>query len=121
MASDRTGSMDSGELAETFAAVKDQVVGAVTEMSERLELERRLRENPWPVLGVAAAAGFVLGGGLWPALRPFVKAMGRAALSPSNLVALAAALGAARAAGGDSDSGGEGGGRGEQGGASTPE
>ncbi|HYG66871.1 MAG TPA: hypothetical protein VD838_04400 [Anaeromyxobacteraceae bacterium] len=51
------------------------------------------------VLGVAAAAGFVLGGGLWPLLRPFVKATARAALSPTNLLAVGAALGAMRAAG----------------------
>jgi hypothetical protein len=51
------------------------------------------------VLGVAAAAGFVLGGGLWPVLRPFVKAATRAALSPANLLAVGAAVGALRAAG----------------------
>ncbi len=48
---------------------------------------------------LAAAAGFVLGGGLWPVLRPFVKAATRAALSPANLLAVGAAVGALRAAG----------------------
>jgi len=61
-----------------------------------------MQENPMAVLGVAAAAGVVLGGGLWPILRPFVKAAARAALSPTNLLAIAAALGAMRAAGGNS-------------------
>ena len=50
------------------------------------------------VLGVAGAAGFVLGGGLWPVLRPFLKAATRAALSPANLLAIGAAVGAMRAA-----------------------
>lgn len=90
-------SMDPAELAEAISAVKDQMVQAVQEAGERLEIERRMRETPWLVLGVAAGAGFILGGGLWPALRPVVKAAGRAALAPSNLLAIAAALGAMRA------------------------
>ena len=49
------------------------------------------------MLGLAAGAGFILGGGLWPALRPLVKAAGRAALAPPNLLAIAAAIGAMRA------------------------
>jgi hypothetical protein len=55
------------------------------------------------VLLVAAGAGFVLGGGLWPVLRPFVKAAGRAALSPTNLLAIGAAVGALRAAGSEDE------------------
>jgi len=97
---DKIGSMDPREIAEAVSAVKDQVVEAVQQASERLELDRRMNENPWMVLGIAAGAGFLLGGGLWPALRPLVKAAGRTALSPSNLLAIAAAMGAMRAAGG---------------------
>jgi hypothetical protein len=103
MAERMGGTFDAGEMAEAVSALKDQVVEAAQQASERLELERRVRENPWMVLGIAAGAGFLLGGGLWPALRPIVKAAGRTALSPSNLVALAAAFGAMRAA----QSGGE--------------
>jgi hypothetical protein len=97
---DRIGSMDPGEIAEAVSAVKDQVVEAVQQASERLELDRRMNESPWMVLGIAAGAGFLMGGGLWPALRPLVKAAGRAALSPSNLLAIGAAIGAMCAAGG---------------------
>ena len=57
-----------------------------------------MQETPLAVLGAAAAAGFVLGGGLWPVLRPFAKAAFRTALSPGNLLAIGAALGAMRAA-----------------------
>jgi hypothetical protein len=64
-----------------------------------VELERRMEESPFAVLGVAAAAGFVLGGGLWPVLRPFMKSALRTALSPGNLLAIGAAIGAMRAAG----------------------
>jgi hypothetical protein len=102
---ERMGSFDPGEVAEAVSALKDQLVDAAQQASEQLELERRMRENPWLVLGIAAGAGFVLGGGLWSALRPLVKAAGRTALSPSNLLAIAAALGAMRAAqSGDSES-----------------
>lgn len=97
------GSMDPSEIAEAFSAVKDQVVDAVQEARERLEIDRRMRENPWLVLGIAAGAGFVLGGGLWPALRPAVKAAARAAVAPSNLLAIAAALGAIKAVRGDAE------------------
>jgi hypothetical protein len=64
---------------------------------DEVELERRIQENPLAVLGVAAAAGFVLGGGLWPVLRPFARAALRTALSPTNLIAIGAAVGAMRA------------------------
>ncbi len=87
------GSMDPSEIAEAFSAVKHQVVDAVQEARERLEIDRRMRENPWVVLG----------GGLWPALRPVVKAAARAAVAPSNLLAIAAALGAMRAVRGDAE------------------
>ncbi|GEJ59308.1 hypothetical protein [Anaeromyxobacter diazotrophicus] len=98
MAAEGLGAMDPQQIAEAVSAVKDQVLEAVQQASERLEVERRMRENPWLVLGVAAGAGFLLGGGLWPALRPVVKAATRTALSPSNLVAVIAALGAFKAA-----------------------
>lgn len=93
--------LDPQELVQAASAVKDQVVEAVQRARERLELDRRIQENPWLVLGLAAGAGFVLGGGLWPALRPLVKSAARAALSPANLLAVAAAIGAMKAAQGD--------------------
>ncbi len=102
---DRMGGLDPTEIVQAASAMKDQVSEFVAQASERLELDRRIRENPWAVLGVAAGAGFLLGGGLWPALRPMVKAATRAALSPSNLLAVAAAFGAMKAAsGGDEES-----------------
>ena len=98
---DRMDGWTPGEIVEAASAVRDQLTEAVQQASERLEIERRMRENPWMVLGVAAGAGFLLGGGLWPALRPIVKAAARTALSPSNLLAVAAAVGALKAAQGE--------------------
>lgn len=95
---DRTGEMGPGEIVEAVAALKEEILRKAGQASERLELERRMAENPWMVLGLAAGAGFVLGGGLWPALRPLVKAAGRWALAPANLLAIATAVGAMRAA-----------------------
>lgn len=94
------GMADMGEMGDTLRSVADEARQAVSRFAEEIELDRRMQENPMAVLGVAAAAGVVLGGGLWPILRPFVKAAARAALSPTNLLAIAAALGAMRAAGG---------------------
>ncbi|WP_242346687.1 hypothetical protein [Anaeromyxobacter terrae] len=94
---------DMDEVGETLKSVTRQARDAVTRFADQVELERHMQERPMAVLGVAAAAGFVLGGGLWPVMRPFVKAAARAALSPTNLLAIGAALGALRAA-----SGGEG-------------
>lgn len=93
------GMNDVGEMGETLRSLAEEAREAASRFAEQVELERRMRENPLAVLGVAAAAGFVLGGGLWPTLRPFVKAAARAALSPTNLLAVGAALGAMRAAG----------------------
>jgi hypothetical protein len=90
------GEMD--DVNETLRSVAEQAREMWDRFSEEVELERRLRENPMAVLGVAAAAGFVLGGGLWPVVRPFVRAATRAALSPANLLAVGAAVGAMRAA-----------------------
>jgi hypothetical protein len=87
-----------GDVNETLRSVADQARQAWDRFAEEVELERRLNENPMAVLGVAAAAGFVLGGGLWPVVRPFVRAATRAALSPANLLAIGAAIGALRAA-----------------------
>lgn len=87
-----------GDVNETLRSVGEQAREAWGRFAERVELERRMRENPMAVLGVAAAAGFVLGGGLWPVLRPLVKSAARAAMSPTNLLAVGAALGAMRAA-----------------------
>jgi hypothetical protein len=89
---------DMGEVGETLKSVTQQAREAVTRFAQEIELERRMPESPMAVLGVAAAAGFVLGGGLWPVMRPFVKAAARTALSPTNLLAIGAALGALRAA-----------------------
>lgn len=97
--------MDMGEVGETFRSVAEQARDLWGRFAEEVELERRLRENPVAVLGVAAAAGFVLGGGLWPVLRPLVKTAARAALSPANLLAIGAAVGAMRAAGGQDEAG----------------
>jgi hypothetical protein len=91
--------MNDGDVNETIRSVAEQARETWGRFAEEVELERRMRETPLAVLGVAAAAGFVLGGGLWPALRPFVKAAARTALSPTNLLAIGAALGAVRAAG----------------------
>jgi hypothetical protein len=95
---ERIGGFDPNEVVEAAVAVKDRIADVAQQAAERLELERRMRDDPWIVLGVAAGAGFVLGGGLWPALRPVVKAVGRTLFTPSNLLAVAAALGAMRAA-----------------------
>ncbi len=81
-----------------MTALRDEVLKIAGRVGRELELERRMRENPVAVLGVAAAAGFVLGGGLWPVLRPVAKAAVRGAFSPANLLAVAAALAASRAA-----------------------
>ncbi len=89
---------EMGDVNETLRSVTEQAREVWDRFSEEVELERRLRDNPMAVLGVAAAAGFVLGGGLWPVIRPFVKAATRAALSPANLLAIGAAVGALRAA-----------------------
>jgi hypothetical protein len=93
------GMEQMGDVNETLRSVAEQAREAWDRFAEEVELERRLQDNPLQVLGVAAAAGFVLGGGLWPVLRPFVKAAARTALSPTNLLAIGAAVGAMRAAG----------------------
>jgi hypothetical protein len=93
------GIEDMGDVNETLRSVAEQAREAWDRFADEVELERRMRETPMAVLGVAAAAGFVLGGGLWPMLRPFVKGAARAALSPANLLAIGAAVGAMRAAG----------------------
>jgi hypothetical protein len=94
---DRTRDLGPGEIVEAVAALKDEVLRKAEQASERLQIDRRMAENPWMVLGLAAGAGFVLGGGLWPTLRPLVKAAGRWALAPTNLIAIATAVGAMRA------------------------
>jgi hypothetical protein len=94
---------EMGEMGEAMKSVTEQAREAVTRFAQEIELERRMQENPIAVLGVAAAAGFVLGGGLWPLMRPFVKAAARTALSPTNLLAIGAALGAMRAASGQDE------------------
>ena len=101
--------MDVDEAGEAVRGYAEQARAAVERFVDEVELERRIQESPLAVLGVAAAAGFVLGGGLWPVLRPFVRAAMRTALSPANLVAIGAAIGALRAgtAGGEVRPGGE--------------
>ena len=105
---DVIGAMNPEEIAQAVSAVKDQVVRAVQQAGEKLEVERRMHENPWMVLGLAAGAGFLLGGGLWPALRPILKATARTALSPANVLAIAAAFGAMKAAQGEGEDTGDG-------------
>ena len=90
--------MGEAEMSDTLRSLAGQAREVWDRFAEEVELERRMRENPMAVLGVAAAAGFVLGGGLWPVLRPFVTAASRAAMSPANLLAIGAAMGAIRAA-----------------------
>jgi hypothetical protein len=89
---------EMGDMNEALRSIAEQARETWDRFAEEVELERRVRENPMAVLGVAAAAGFVLGGGLWPVLRPFVRSAARAALSPANLLAIGAAVGAMRAA-----------------------
>jgi hypothetical protein len=93
------GMEDMADLNETVRALAGQARELWDRFGREVELERRMRETPMTVLAIAAGAGFVLGGGLWPVLRPLVKSATRAALSPTNLLALGAALGALRAAG----------------------
>ena len=50
---------EMGDVNETLRSVADQAREAWDRFAEQVELERRLRENPMAVLGVAAAAGFV--------------------------------------------------------------
>jgi hypothetical protein len=100
-ASERASGFGNGELAGLGDALRELGAEAretAARFSESLDLDRRMEESPLAVLGVAAALGIVVGGGLWPLLRPFVKAAARSALSPSNLLAIGAALGALRAA-----------------------
>ncbi len=97
--SERSGGM-SGDLPGLGDAVRElgsEAREAAERLSQSLEIERRMQETPLAVLGVAAAVGLILGGGLWPLLRPFVKAAARSALSPANLLAVGAAVGAMRA------------------------
>jgi hypothetical protein len=101
------GADQMGDMNEALRAVAEQAREAWTRFASEVELERRMQESPMAMLGVAAAAGFVLGGGLWPVLRPFVKAATRAALSPANLLAIGAAVGAMRAAGARDEAPGE--------------
>ncbi len=101
-ASGRTGGFGNGDLAGVSDALRElgaEAREAAARFSESLDIDRRMQESPMAVLGVAAAVGLVVGGGLWPLLRPFVKAAARSALSPSNLLAIGAAVGAVRAAG----------------------
>ena len=94
------GMNEMADVNEALKGVAGQARAAWERFAAEVELDRRLRETPMLTLGVAAAAGLVLGGGLWPLLRPFVRTAARAALSPTNLLAIGAAIGALRASGG---------------------
>lgn len=99
---DRAGERLEDGVADVRAALRElgaEAREAAARVAGAVELERRMEEAPLAVLGVAAAAGFVLGGGLWPVLRPFLKSALRTALAPTNLLAIGAAIGAMRAAG----------------------
>ncbi len=89
---------DTEQVTEALGAIREEVMAAAQRLGQELQLEQRMRQNPMAVLGMAAGAGFLLGGGLWPMLRPIVRSALRGAMSPSNLLAIAAALGALRAA-----------------------
>ncbi|HEX9241799.1 MAG TPA: hypothetical protein VF875_05100 [Anaeromyxobacter sp.] len=91
------GMEEMADVNETMRSLAGQARELWDRFAEEVELDRRMRETPMTVLAVAAGAGFVLGGGLWPVLRPFVKTAARSALSPTNLLAIGAALGALRA------------------------
>jgi hypothetical protein len=93
------GTEELGDMGDAMRSIAAQAQELWGRFAEEVDLERRMRETPMAVLAVAAATGFVLGGGLWPVLRPFVKAAARAAASPTNLLALGAALGALRVSG----------------------
>jgi hypothetical protein len=87
---------DTEELLASLAGMRDELAAAVERAGRQLELERRMRETPWTVIGVSAGIGFLLGGGLWPVVRPFARAAARGLLTPANLVGLAAAVSAMR-------------------------
>ncbi len=93
------GLEDMGEWGDALRSFAEQARSTISDLAERAELDRRMQESPMTVLAIAAGAGFVLGGGLWPVLRPIVKTAARAAMSPANLIAIGAAIGALRAAG----------------------
>ena len=98
---ERAAEEERGRAPDLSGAIHDLGVEAralAARFGRAVELERRMGETPGAVLGIAAAAGFVLGGGLWPLLRPFVKAAVRSAFSPGNVLAWGAALGTLRAA-----------------------
>lgn len=99
--------LEPGEILAALDSLRDQAAAAARRVADELELERRLQENPMGTLALAAGAGFLLGGGLWPVLRPFARAAVRTVLSPQNLMALAAAAGALKAAQGAAASDGE--------------
>lgn len=63
-----------GEIRDEAAALLTSVEGAGRQM--RQEVGSRLREHPYRTLGYAAAAGFVLGGGIATSLTRFAFATG---------------------------------------------
>jgi hypothetical protein len=91
--------LNTEELVSAIGTLKDEVLEMAQNVSERMELDRRMKQNPYAVLGIAAAAGFTLGGGLWPLMRPFLKGAAKGLMTPANLIALATAIGAVRAKG----------------------
>jgi hypothetical protein len=95
---DKIEGMEPGEILAAMDTLKEQALSTAQRVAERLELERRMREHPMETLAMAAGAGFLLGGGLWPVLRPFVRATAKGLLSPQNLLAIAAAAGALKVA-----------------------
>lgn len=45
-------------------------------LDRKLHLRERVDENPWKVLGIAVAAGYIAGGGLFSSLTPKLLGLG---------------------------------------------
>jgi hypothetical protein len=58
------GMEQAGDASEALCSVAEHARDAWSRFAEEVELERRMQENTMQTLAVAAAAGFVLGGGL---------------------------------------------------------
>jgi hypothetical protein len=68
------------ELGRDAKRVADDLHGIYTTATERVDLGRVYRDNPWLVLGAAAGVGYVLGGGLFTPLTARLLRLGTRAL-----------------------------------------